>query len=1072
MSKAEDKEEDGLHFRLSIAESRAGDDGVCRVPNPIPSPPSPDDTPLSPDDTPFSPDDTPLSNNPLSPGGRPAGFSVTIPTAAKSLEEKPNADSVGLAVKDPTTAHRGSVPPPLDLLLSDKDVKEEWEYEGQELTAGEEKGFQLLFNRLDRTMDGSLHRSELQDACALLEFRMTPSQVNVICNMAGCDGQESIQADEFLRFASLLKAVVPPQVWSASSGRKLHWVVTKVLADRDHKDVQEVHRRRHLIEKAMQRPLSSVLARVVIEVGRQLVALYWGLTVPIFLGVSGYHYDFFGGWGIAMLVLECLWTAVAMLDFVAQAVHGFDIYDLKTWADVFATMPLDLVAYAAQVQPLHKVGYGLRLLALIKLLRAQFHPVGLITVRSVKLGLYVLPVIKEALLCVLLLHAIACSFRALNCGESCNTVMSRNQYVDSMYWTLYTISTVGYGDINVDTPGAKILSMVCFMAAIMVNAFLIGRLASYMLLDTDGEQRKLLARTMQVITSYSLPEDLIEDVLSLQNHLLEQKLVLTSFSEVVNTFPPEVQEVLSLYVRVEFLGNIPLFAEASAACKVNLAEGLCKRTVSRGEDIIVEDEAGYCMYVIVHGFAEVHKNNNFLVTLTKGAAFGEMALLSEDNIRAASVRSLTLCEILSLSRTDFDTISGRFPSLRWQIECIMAKRKGMPPPPLREVIARTRLSSANGYTGQSELETEKIFPEEEVDLAIDQHLIKKHTVQLGMADDLESNPGTPEVSPRVNINGKVNWGMMRKKLGLELLEKKRIESELLELGSADGGPSAEPPAPSAEPPAPSAEPPAPIPSAGPPAPSAEPPAPIPSAGPPVPSAGPPAPPAELPPLEGFLMVPAQNIGGRSPRSADGDGGPPGGAPRQRLAAGGRSPRFVEDSGARADGTPLRSFGMPPLKKEAAALTGEASKAVLNAISAKQVTRMFSEILDRMDVMAMQQNTIQSRQDVMMKKLSQTHKSLARRITAVEQSRNKVTGATIGFSRRDVQGERRENERDQKRFGTQPPADPPFLGFSARFHSPPGSTTRVNPPNPGPGSPRMAHGERQSPTRMSYSAKSS
>eukprot|EP00756_Hemistasia_phaeocysticola_P007756 Hpha_TRINITY_DN14387_c0_g1::TRINITY_DN14387_c0_g1_i1::g.86552::m.86552 len=917
--------------------------------------------------------------NPLTTPGR-RGTAPATPTDCTSLETPAETGET----YETTCQDSGS----------DEEDEEEFEEEEEwvtaaELTAEEEKGLQRFFNRLDRTMDGSLQKSELNSACSLLDLRLSKEQVDSLQDAAGCREKDSIQADEFLRFMAIVKTVVPSQTWTTASGRKLNWVVTKVLRDRDQHDVMQVHRRRELIESTTARPLTSWLARAVIESTRQLVALYWGLTVPLFFALPGYHYDRVGG--VAMLVCECMCTTVGLLDFVAQVVHGFEISSFKTWADFCATQPLDLIGYAAGVKPLHRFGYVLRVMALVKLLRFdQFRPgLGgrLVTIRSVQLGLYVLPVIKESILSMLLVHIVACTFRALTCTDTCDDVMGGEEYVISLYWALYTISSVGYGDVAVNTTGGRIFAILVFIAAILVNGWLIGKLASYMMLDPASEHRQMLARTMQVITSYHLPEDVIEDVLSLQNHLLEQKLVLRSFLEVVNTLPPEVQEVLSLYVRVEFLGQIPLFAEASAACKVSLAEGLCKRTVSRGEDIIVEDEVGYCMYVIVHGFAEVYKKDVSLATLTKGAAFGEMALLSEENVRAASVRSLALCEILSLARSDFDNISGRFPTLRWQIEVIIAKRKGVSPPSLEAVLAQCRnrkVSVDDGSAGGLGLETN-----EEVDAAIDSHLLKKHVVKQGMADDLESKDGSS--TPRAHPSP---WESLRMRLGVRAPElrperrpslKHSASIDQMQMSQTRGSQSKRRRSSTHR-------------------------------------------------RSSAMATAAAGIGGAA-QSLSRHGSMKsltGGRPRSRRPSD-QQPIPPPSTGTTANILMQVASRLHPAARNVALglpppLDGSPQRSASPGPSR-------NEIMEKLNLVTMQNESLHSRIGDVMKQIHRVHRSLTTRIISLEETR-KTGGATIGFSRRDILGERRENERGRRNKSlaeTSPGGDVPMVPHAMKLN---------------------------------------
>lgn len=79
-----------------------------------------------------------------------------------------------------------------------------------------------------------------------------------------------------------------------------------------------------------------------------------------------------------------------------------------------------------------------------------------------------------------------------------------------------------------------------------------------------------------------------------------------------------------------------------------------------GQDIVAQGEEGHELFVILTGKAELVKKHMDMSipigTLVKGDVFGELVLINE-NIRTASVRALTQCDVLVI---DYDTIFSLF----------------------------------------------------------------------------------------------------------------------------------------------------------------------------------------------------------------------------------------------------------------------------------------------------------------------------------------------------------------------------------------------------------------------------
>lgn len=103
-----------------------------------------------------------------------------------------------------------------------------------------------------------------------------------------------------------------------------------------------------------------------------------------------------------------------------------------------------------------------------------------------------------------------------------------------------------------------------------------------------------------------------------------------------------------------------------------LASALETETVPASEIIIRQGQPGNHFYIIESGKVSVHKNPansgrrasvvadcNCVATIEAGGYFGELALINED-VRAASVKAVTDCTLLTLSRIDFVAHLGPF----------------------------------------------------------------------------------------------------------------------------------------------------------------------------------------------------------------------------------------------------------------------------------------------------------------------------------------------------------------------------------------------------------------------------
>ncbi|WP_437229354.1 family 2B encapsulin nanocompartment shell protein [Planctomicrobium sp. SH661] len=115
------------------------------------------------------------------------------------------------------------------------------------------------------------------------------------------------------------------------------------------------------------------------------------------------------------------------------------------------------------------------------------------------------------------------------------------------------------------------------------------------------------------------------------------------------------------------LRSVPLFSQLSDAVIARLADAFKTEEVSLGRKLIGEGEGGNKLFIIAQGQVEVlskgiHGTDLRLALLTDGEYFGEADLVS-DNASDMTIRTLTPCILLSLSRKDLDAALRKSPQL-------------------------------------------------------------------------------------------------------------------------------------------------------------------------------------------------------------------------------------------------------------------------------------------------------------------------------------------------------------------------------------------------------------------------
>ncbi len=116
----------------------------------------------------------------------------------------------------------------------------------------------------------------------------------------------------------------------------------------------------------------------------------------------------------------------------------------------------------------------------------------------------------------------------------------------------------------------------------------------------------------------------------------------------------------------ESLRSVPLFSKLPESIISRMATGFKLEEVSLGNQLIVEGEDRSKFFIIAQGQVEVlskgvHGSNLRIALLTEGEFFGETDLVS-DKPSDVSVRTITPCVLLTLSRKDLDNILSGLPN--------------------------------------------------------------------------------------------------------------------------------------------------------------------------------------------------------------------------------------------------------------------------------------------------------------------------------------------------------------------------------------------------------------------------
>lgn len=185
----------------------------------------------------------------------------------------------------------------------------------------------------------------------------------------------------------------------------------------------------------------------------------------------------------------------------------------------------------------------------------------------------------------------------------------------AMWWSIATLTTVGYGDAIPITPVGRLFGGVTMILAIVMLALPTGVIAT--------------------------------------------------------GFATEIKKH-DFVVNWRLVSKVPLFSQLNAEQIAEIVTLLKPLVLPPRHAVIRVGESADSMYFIVSGEIEIERHPE-PVYLKEGDFFGEIGLLRK-SMRTAAVVTLTHCQLLELSADDFWHLVNKHPSLQENIEMVADRR--------------------------------------------------------------------------------------------------------------------------------------------------------------------------------------------------------------------------------------------------------------------------------------------------------------------------------------------------------------------------------------------------------------
>uniref|UniRef100_J3MIY7 Potassium channel n=1 Tax=Oryza brachyantha TaxID=4533 RepID=J3MIY7_ORYBR len=221
------------------------------------------------------------------------------------------------------------------------------------------------------------------------------------------------------------------------------------------------------------------------------------------------------------------------------------------------------------------------------------------------------------------------------------------RYVAAMYWSITTLSTVGYGDMHAENSGEMIFTTVYMLFNLGLTAYIIGNMTN---LVVHGTSRTRKFRDMiQAATSFAqrhqLPKRLQEQMVSHLSLKFRTNSEGLQQQETFEALPKAIRSSISHHLFFGLVQNVYLFQGVSNDLIFQLVSEMTAEYFAPREDIILQNEAPADFYIIVTG--------SMLAGMARsGEVVGEIGVLCY-RPQLFTARTRSLCQLLRLERTAF-----------------------------------------------------------------------------------------------------------------------------------------------------------------------------------------------------------------------------------------------------------------------------------------------------------------------------------------------------------------------------------------------------------------------------------
>ncbi|XP_051508168.1 potassium voltage-gated channel subfamily H member 5-like [Myxocyprinus asiaticus] len=255
-------------------------------------------------------------------------------------------------------------------------------------------------------------------------------------------------------------------------------------------------------------------------------------------------------------------------------------------------------------------------------------------------------------------------------------------YITSLYFTMTSLTTIGFGNIAPTTDGEKIFSVAMMMVGSLLYATIFGNVTTIFqqMYANTNRYHEMLNNVRDFLKLYQVPKGLSERVMDYIVSTWSMSKGIDT-EKVLSICPKDMRADICVHLNRKVFNEHPAFRLASDGCLRSLAVEFQTIHSAPGDLIFHAGESVDLLCFVVSGSLEVIQDEEVIAILGKGDVFGDV-FWKETTLAhsCANVRALTYCDLHIIKREallkvlDFYTAFANSFSRNLILTCNLRKR--------------------------------------------------------------------------------------------------------------------------------------------------------------------------------------------------------------------------------------------------------------------------------------------------------------------------------------------------------------------------------------------------------------